>query len=292
MDDTNPITTTDDEQFVVGESSFGFFHNNPARCDSGAILFCQRGTARVTINLHTGAVREHTLMLLLPGAILMFSEVSDDFRITYCAFSRALFAEASFWLDPSFFHFLNENPIAERLDDGGKGADIWLQMAAYTYADRENIFRNTIVKNRLQNVFLEIYDKIQRNINRRQPGEVNNRRRELFLRFISLVHEHCYEQREVAYFADRLCITTRYLSTVVRTVSSRTPKEIIDRMVLLEIKVLLQSTDLSVSEIADRLRFPDQSYLGRYFKKHTGLSPTQYRNRRWDDSFVGVPQEP
>lgn len=280
MDDTNPITTTDDEQFVVGESSFGFFHNNPARCDSGAILFCQRGTARVTINLHTGAVREHTLMLLLPGAILMFSEVSDDFRITYCAFSRALFAEASFRLDPSFFHFLNENPIAKRLDDGGKGADIWLQMAAYTYADRENIFRNTIVKNRLQNVFLEIYDKIQRNINRRQPGEVNNRRRELFLRFISLVHEHCYEQREVAYFADRLCITTRYLSTVVRTVSSRTPKEIIDRMVLLEIKVLLQSTDLSVSEIADRLRFPDQSYLGRYFKKHTGLSPTQYRNRR------------
>lgn len=292
MDDTNPITTTDDEQFVVGESSFGFFHNNPARCDSGAILFCQRGTARVTINLHTGAVREHTLMLLLPGAILMFSEVSDDFRITYCAFSRALFAEASFRLDPSFFHFLNENPIAERLDDGGKGADIWLQMAAYTYADRENIFRNTIVKNRLQNVFLGIYDKIQRNINRRQPGEVNNRRRELFLRFISLVHEHCYEQREVAYFADRLCITTRYLSTVVRTVSSRTPKEIIDRMVLLEIKVLLQSTDLSVSEIADRLRFPDQSYLGRYFKKHTGLSLTQYRNRRWDDSFVGVPQEP
>ena len=63
-------------------------------------------------------------------------------------------------------------------------------------------------------------------------------------------------------------------------------------MVLLEIKVLLQSTDLSVSEIADWLRFPDQSYLGRYFKKHTGLSPTQYRNRRWDDSFVGVPQEP
>lgn len=288
MPERNPIATTDDEQFVVGKSSFGFFHNNPARCDSGAILLCLGGTARVTINLHTGQVREHTLMLLLPGAILMFSDASDDFRIAYCAFSRALFAEASFRLDPSFFHFLNENPITERLDDGGKGADIWLQMAAYTYADRQNIFRNTIIKNRLQNVFLEIYDKIQRNLSRQRTAEGNNRQRELFMRFISLVHEHCCEQREVAYYADKLCITTRYLSTVVGNVSSKTPKEIIDRMVLLEIKVLLQSTDLSVTEIADRLHFPDQSYLGRYFKKRTGLSPTAYRNRRWDDTFAGA----
>lgn len=282
----NPIATTDEERFVVGRSSFGFFHDNPARCDSGAILLCMSGTARVSINLHTGAVQEHTLMLLLPGAILMFSEVSDDFRLAYCAFSRDLFAEASFRLDPSFFHFLSDNPITERLDDGGKGADIWLQMAAYTYADRENMFRNTIIKNRLQNVFLEIYDKIQRNISRRQSGGSNNRQQELFRRFISLVHDHCYAQREVAFYADKLCITTRYLSTVIRNVASKTPKEIIDRMVLLEIKVLLQSTDLSVSEIADRMRFPDQSYLGRYFKKHTGLSPTLYRNRRWDDALA------
>lgn len=288
----NPIATTDEEQFVVGTSSFRFFYDNPARCDSGAIMLCMGGTARVSINLHTGSVREHTLMLLLPGAILLFSEASDDFRIAYCAFSRDLFAEASFRLAPSFFHFLTENPITERLDDGGKGADIWLQMAAYTYADRENMFRNTIIKNRLQNVFLEIYDKIQRNISRRQTGESNNRQQELFRRFISLVHDHCYEQREVAYYADKLCITTRYLSTVIRNVATKSPKEIIDRMVLLEIKVLLQSTDLSVSEIADRMRFPDQSYLGRYFRRHTGLSPTGYRSRRWDDSLAGAADKP
>ena len=57
-------------------------------------------------------------------------------------------------------------------------------------------------------------------------------------------------------------------------------KEFIDRSVLLEIKMLLQSTDLSVQEIAYRLHFPDQSYLGRYFKKHTGESPTEYRNTK------------
>ena len=57
-----------------------------------------------------------------------------------------------------------------------------------------------------------------------------------------------------------------------------TAKEFIDRAVVLEIKMLLKSSDLSVQEIAYRLHFPDQSYLGRFFKKHTGESPTEYRS--------------
>ncbi|MDE7005047.1 MAG: helix-turn-helix domain-containing protein, partial [Alistipes sp.] len=77
-----------------------------------------------------------------------------------------------------------------------------------------------------------------------------------------------------------LCISTRYLSTVVRSIAHSSVKEFVDRAVVLEIKMLLQSSDLSVQEIAYRLHFPDQSYLGRYFKNHTGMSPTEYRNAR------------
>ena len=66
----------------------------------------------------------------------------------------------------------------------------------------------------------------------------------------------------------------------MRSVARSSAKEFIDRAVILEIKMMLQSTDLSVQEIAYRLRFPDQSYLGRFFKKHTGESPTEYRNMR------------
>lgn len=94
------------------------------------------------------------------------------------------------------------------------------------------------------------------------------------------MHEHCTEQREVAFYADRLCISTRYLSTIIRSVAHSTAKEFIDRSVVLEIKMLLGSTELSVQEIAYRLHFPDQSYLGRFFKKHTGVSPTEFRNAK------------
>lgn len=83
----------------------------------------------------------------------------------------------------------------------------------------------------------------------------------------------------MAFYADKLCISTRYLSTIVQNVSHSSAKELIDKSVILEIKMMLQSTDLSVQEIAYRLHFPDQSYLGRYFKKRTGVSPTGYRRK-------------
>ena len=223
----------------------------------------------------------NTLVLLLPGSILMLTDRTEDFRVTFCAFSRDLFAEAAFRLEPSFFHALRERPITSPPHRIVEGASIWFQMAAYTYRDRNNVFRNTIIKNRLQNLLLESFDKMQRFAARRpRTPETTTRQTELFHRFVTLVQAHSSQEREVSFYADKLCISTRYLSTIVRTVARSSAKEFIDRSVVLEIKMMLQSTDLSVQEIAYRLRFPDQSYLGRFFKKHTGESPTEYRNMR------------
>ncbi|MEQ2545749.1 helix-turn-helix domain-containing protein [Alistipes intestinihominis] len=281
MSQVNPITTTPEEQFVVGESDFAFFDNYACRIEGGAFLFCRSGSAQASVNQYQGEVRRNTMVLLLPGSILLLTDRTEDFRVTFCAFSRDLFAEAAFRLDPSFFRTLGERPISYPPARVVEGAAIWFQMAAYTYRDRNNVFRNTIIKNRLQNVLLESYDKMQR-FAARQPRtpEVTTRQTDLFQRFVALVHEYCSQEREVAFYADKLCISTRYLSTIVRSVARSSAKEFIDRAVILEIKMMLQSTDLSVQEIAYRLRFSDQSYLGRFFKKHTGESPTEYRNMR------------
>ncbi len=281
MSQINPLVTTPDEQFVVGESDFAFFSNYACRCESGAFLFCRSGRASVSVNQYQGEMRRNTLVILLPGSVLMLTDRTEDFRATYCAFSRDLFAEAGFRLDPTFFHELREQPIAYPPARIVEGASTWFQMAAYTFRDRGNIFRNTIIRNRLQNVLLEIYDKMQRfRARQHRVPETTTRQTELFHRFVALVHEHCIQEREVTFYADKLCISTRYLSTIIRNVAHSSAKEFIDRSVILEIKMMLQSTDLSVQEIAYRLHFPDQSYLGRFFKKHTGESPTEYRNAK------------
>lgn len=280
MAEYNPIMTTPEEQFVVGDTDLRYFEEHSCRTEGGAILFCRRGSATVTVDQLRDRVTRDTLLLLLPGSILHLNERTDDFRVRFCAFSLELFSEAAYRLDPSFFHILHEHAIIRLPDRIIEGVRNWFQMASYTYRDRGNIFRNTIIRNRLQNVLLEAFDKTQRFAPDVHSQTGTTRQADLFQRFVALVHEHCTEQREVAFYADRLCISARYLSTIIRSVAHSTAKEFIDRSVVLEIKMLLGSTELSVQEIAYRLHFPDQSYLGRFFKKHTGVSPTEFRNAK------------
>ena len=275
----NPLITTSEDQFIVDESDFSYFGQHAFRMEGCAILFCREGEAEIMIDQTQGRVVKNTLVLLLPGAYLLFTERSEDFRAMFCTFSHDLFSEAAFRLDPSFFGAIHRNPFFIPPHRIVEGASIWFQMASYTYQDRQNVFRNTIIRNRLQNVLLEICDKMQRfGAKQTQVFESTSRQMELFHRFADLVHEFCARNREVSFYADKLCISTRYLSTVVRNVAHTSAKEFIDRAVMLEIRMLLRSTDLSVQEIAYRLKFPDQSYLGRFFKKHMGESPTEYRN--------------
>lgn len=272
--------TTPEEQFVVGDTDLRYFEEHSCRTEGGAILFCRRGSATVTVDQLHDRITRDTLLLLLPGSILHLNERTDDFRVRFCAFSIELFSEAAYRLDPSFFHILHDHAVIRLPDRIVEAVRNWFQMASYTYRDRDNIFRNTIICNRLRNVLLEAFDKTRRFAPDVHPQSGTTRQADLFQHFVALVHEHCTEQREVAFYADQLCISTRYLSTIVRSVAHSTAKEFIDRSVVLEIKMLLESTELSVQEIAYRLHFPDQSYLGRFFKKHTGVSPTEFRNAK------------
>ena len=273
--------TTPEEQFTVGVSDFAFFGSCPYRIEGGALLFCRGGSAVATIDQYRGEVRADTMLLLLPGSVFLLADRSEDFRVTYCAFSLDLFSEAAFRLDPAFFAALREQPIVRLHPRLVEGASIWFQMAGYTYRDRDNMFRNTIIRNRLQNVLLEAFDKMQRFGSRRQAvSETTTRQTELFHRFVSLVHENCAHEREVTFYADRLCISTRYLSTIVRSIAHTTAKEFIDRSVILEIKMLF-AVHRPVGA-GDRLPAPFSGPVvsGAFLQEAHGRIPTEYRNTK------------
>ena len=107
-----------------------------------------------------------------------------------------------------------------------------------------------------------------------------NKAEELFNRFIKLVELRYRKERRVSWYAERLNITAKYLSESVKQVSGRTPNDWIDNYVTIELRVLLRNTNKSIKEIAKDMNFPNQSFLGTYFKEHVGVTPSAYRKEK------------
>ncbi len=107
-----------------------------------------------------------------------------------------------------------------------------------------------------------------------------NREEKIFNRFLMSVFRNCNKERSVTFYAREQHLSPNYLSTIVKNQSGRTAIQWIETFTLLQAQHYLLQTRLSIKEIAYQLHFPDQSVFGRYFKKHCGVSPTDYRNRK------------
>ena len=99
----------------------------------------------------------------------------------------------------------------------------------------------------------------------------------VFSQFIALVNEHCTTRHTLDFYASQCCITERYLGTLVRKASGMTAKEWIDRAIIAEAKVALKHSDIGVTELSERLNFPNVAFFCKYFKRLTGLTPSSYR---------------
>lgn len=267
------------EPFIAGtDENLSPVMHHLWKLEGGAIYFCRKGWAHATINLKDYEIVENTQVVLLPGTIIRINGCSSDFTASFFGFPKEMFMEACMRFEPIFFRFIKEQPCYVLPQENTGAINGLIRATTAIYNDRENRFRNQIAKNHLQSFMLDIYDKCYRYFGKHKI-EGGTRQDEIFKSFVSLVHEHCASQREVSFYADKLCISTKYLTGICKAVTGDSAKKIIDDFAILEIKVLLQSTELTVQEIADRLVFPDQSYLGRYFKRHEGMSPKEYQSK-------------
>lgn len=141
--------------------------------------------------------------------------------------------------------------------------------------DTGNAYRRDVVGHLISAMICELNNAI-RHIRLGDDGK-QTRAEEIFAEFIRLVEQNYMRERRVAWYGEQMCITPKYLSEMVKAVSRRTPNEWIDNYVVMELRSLLKNTTKTVKEIAADMNFPNQSFLGKYFKEHVGLSPVSYR---------------
>jgi AraC-like DNA-binding protein len=96
-------------------------------------------------------------------------------------------------------------------------------------------------------------------------------------KYLKVVQDNYKEQRGLEFYADKLCVTSKHLSKVIKETSGKPANDWIDELVALEAKALLKSTNMTIQQISDELNFPSQSFFGKYFKRVAGVSPSEYK---------------
>jgi AraC-like DNA-binding protein len=141
-------------------------------------------------------------------------------------------------------------------------------------SDNHNHFRKDLIRTLMLAMFYDVGNVIYRV---KDFDESLLRSEKVFTRFLKMVEENCKRERRVSWYAQQQCITPKYLSTAVKRISGRTAVEWIENYVTMELRVMLKNSTKSIKEITEEMNFPNQSFLGKYFKEHVGMTPSAYR---------------
>ena len=257
---------------TVSQNKYGFF-------------LCRKGEADILLDNHSFHIEAGVLCLYTPYTFIRIIRHTDN--IEGCLMEGELDTIQS---------ALSNIPAAERFAIRshpcvklGTAECQRLEQAVEMLAARTELLRkaerprsvrllHTLVQALLQALCLEVLEIY---FNCTTIEELpQNREEKIFNRFLMSVFRNCNEERSVTFYAREQHLSPNYLSTIVKNQSGRTAIQWIETFTLLQAQHYLLQTRLSIKEIACQLHFPDQSVFGRYFKKHCGVSPTDYRNRK------------
>ncbi|MGI6223389.1 MAG: helix-turn-helix domain-containing protein [Prevotella sp.] len=253
--------------------SFALPTHEPLQTAESRIGYITAGEADYNINMVDLHVQKGDIIMLSRGTIIEWEKISPDFQFNGFAFSDELCQQAFGGTPPPMF---NRYMTYYRIQANEQYQETLKQMlqAMWDVTQLPNFPRvllESMVKTAL--IFLQwLIDKEQH-----KPSLKISHEQQIFNDFLQLVNLHAAEQHNLPFYADKLCLTPRYFSNIVKKVSGLSGKEWIDRALIVRAKVMLRHSDKQIAQISDSLGFPNCSLFCRFFRSHTGMSPGDYR---------------
>ncbi len=267
------------EIFTAGISNLEHCRNTLIKVHNTLLILQKKGTARIKINFEDHFMEERSQILMLANGTISLIDSSEDFEIYYFGFRPSEMVDHGMRIDPNIFHFIKMNPYYRHNIVSYSILSSLFELIVKFYNEEDNINKTNIVASLIHVIFLDMEDKLKRYSKHKDWIYIKTSRHEdLFRKFMQLIHKNCHKHKEVSFYADELCITPRYLATIIKSITgNKTAKQIIDENVIAEIKFLLQSGKIPIKDIVTQMNFPDQSFLGKYFRKHTGMTLLEFR---------------
>ena len=249
----------------------------PFKVNFTLILLCTNGYMRVQANLKELLLQANSALVILPNTIGLCLEVSENCQLALIAYSGSKYEkEINTAASLSVLKYLSKQPILHLSPE-----ELAETLAIYNAMRRkveqtDYKFTREALNGYMQVLFCNGRQWMSRYTRQQEAGRVQSRQQMVFERFLWLVQKHYREERGITFYAGKLCLTPKYLSTVVRQCGGRHAGEWIRDYVILEAKALLRSRQYTAQQVSDLLNFPNASFFGKYFKAATGCSPRQY----------------
>ena len=264
-----------DDFIIVDDISDVQHFEYPTKIDFAIMNICLKGCVKGSINLKPYSFSENDLFMILPGQIIQYFYKSDDYSGISIAMSKRFTdnLELNIKDSISIMLHLKENPIIHLSPDEVQYFMDYYNVLRQAVRRTQNPNRMEVVKLLIMALFYN-FQQIQRKI-----IVAKTKRDDLFEAFYGLLLANYKESREVGFYADKLCLTPKYLSSVIKELTSKSAFEWINDYVTLEAKALLKSTNMTIQQISDELNFANQSFFGKFFKRNTGMSPKDYKGK-------------
>jgi len=246
------------------------------RINISALAICERGKARLTIDLKEYVFEEGNILFLNSGQIMKVDYYSEDFHPLCLVVTDKLLNDSVYKVDG-----LSEFLLQIRSNNVIKLTPSQYHSIKESYSNlsstmkTESPFKMQIIEHRLISIFYECYGYVKSAFP--VKDSVKGRREELFNRFLNLLKSNSSKEHDPAFYAEKLSVTSKYLSEVCKKVSGKSIKKWIDEYLTIEAQVLLKSTDKTIQQIAWQLNFDDAALFGKFFKRMVGISPKEYR---------------
>ena len=255
-------------------------YSKPFKSSCLVLVLCKSGEVNIEVNYVNYSLKTKGFLSIHPYDIVAFKGGSSDYRAQVLILPLTVFTPIIPELKLTHYDYVKKNPLIYFNDDYLKIIETTFEFIdrASRLLDNER-FEQVVIK-QVASLFYVQQQFYNSNSNYNiELREHVSRKKELFRLFIKTLVEAHSVSREVLYYANELGVSSGYLNEVCNEISQQTAKEIIDSTVSARLKYELSYTSKSIQELADEYNFPSQSYFSRYYKRITGMTPSEFRKR-------------
>lgn len=267
---------TENQPVAIYHQVMTDFNEESYAVNCGQILMGDKGTYTLYINYLPVELQPGKIVVMHPGDVVRTEGAEKDFQVSCLAYDASILQEASFQMESAV-----ENYVQDIFTSSDPGLYSFVHRLLniieplLSEVSTPCIRQVTIMQ--LRTFFLVCFDRMAKDTDRGQ--NLNPRKEELFDRFFSLLVTHHRHERSVAFYADKMNMTPRYLNQIVRAITGKSTKLIIDDYVMTQLKLTIQTSYKTIKEIAWEYGFDSLPFFNDYFKRHTRVTPQMFRKQ-------------